>query len=56
MGARSTFPFNGVADWTCVNEKHWLFEGAGMKNGDSIPGLVGWEHHGEPADIRDSRF
>lgn len=51
MGARSTFPFNGTADWTCVNEKHWLFEGTGMKNGDSIPGLVGWEHHGEPADI-----
>ncbi len=42
MGARSTVPYNGVADWTCVNEKHWLFEGAGMKNGDSILGLVGW--------------
>lgn len=22
-----------------------------MKNGDSIKGLVGWEHHGEPADL-----
>jgi hypothetical protein len=22
-----------------------------MKNGDSIKGLVGWEHHGHPADI-----
>jgi len=22
-----------------------------LKNGDKIPGLVGWEHHGEPADI-----
>ncbi len=21
-----------------------------MKNGDSIPGLVGWEHHGHPAN------
>jgi N,N-dimethylformamidase beta subunit-like, C-terminal len=51
MGARSTFPFNGTADWTCVNERHWLFEETGMKNGDSIPGLVGWEHHGEPANI-----
>jgi hypothetical protein len=50
MGARSTFPYNGGADWTCVNEKHWLFEGTGMKNGDSIRGLVGWEHHGLPAD------
>jgi hypothetical protein len=51
MGARSTFPYNGTADWTCINEKHWLFEGTGMHNGDSFPGLVGWEHHGEPASI-----
>jgi hypothetical protein len=21
------------------------------ENGDAIPGLAGWEHHGEPADI-----
>ena len=49
MGARTTDPANGGADWTCVNEKHWLFEGTGMKNGDSIKGLVGWEHHGHPA-------
>jgi len=51
MGARSTLPYNGVADWMCVNDTHWLFDGTGMKNGDSIPGLVGWEHHGEPASI-----
>lgn len=51
MGARSTDPYNGGADWTCVNERHWLFEGTGMKNGDKIPGLVGWEHHGEPAPL-----
>jgi len=51
MGARSTFPYNGSADWTCTHEKHWLFEGTGMKNGDRIPGLVGWEHHGLPAEI-----
>ncbi|MBM3836176.1 MAG: hypothetical protein FJ403_23540 [Verrucomicrobia bacterium] len=51
MGARSTFPYNGGADWTCVHETHWLFEGTGMKNGDSVRGLVGWEHHGLPADI-----
>ncbi|MCA8987594.1 MAG: hypothetical protein KDA78_08140 [Planctomycetaceae bacterium] len=48
MGVRSVVPFNGGGDWTCSNEKHWLFAGTGMKNGDSIPGLVGWEHHGEP--------
>ena len=51
MGARSTEPANGGADWTCVNERHWLFADTGMKNGDAIPGLVGWEHHGEPAAL-----
>jgi hypothetical protein len=51
MGARTTDPANGGADWTCVTDTHWLFEGTGMKNGDSIPGLVGWEHHGHPAAI-----
>ena len=51
MGARSTYPYNGTAHWTCIKENHWLFEGTGLKNGDSIPGLVGWEHHGEPANI-----
>ena len=35
-----------------MNEKHWLFERTGMKNGDSIKGLVGWEHHGHPAAIQ----
>jgi hypothetical protein len=52
MGARTTTPANGSADWTCVNEKHWIFEGTGMKNGDSIKDLVGWEHHGHPAPIQ----
>ena len=51
MGARTTAPANGGADWTCVQEKHWLFAGTGMRKGDAIPGLVGWEHHGEPADL-----
>jgi hypothetical protein len=48
MGARTTNPANGSADWTCIQAKHWLFAGTGMKNGDSIKGLVGWEHHGPP--------
>ncbi|MGY8639746.1 MAG: N,N-dimethylformamidase beta subunit family domain-containing protein [Verrucomicrobiales bacterium] len=48
MGVRSVVPFNGGGDWTCRKADHWIFEGTGMKNGDSIPGLVGWEHHGEP--------
>jgi hypothetical protein len=48
IGARSVVPFNGGGDWTCVRPQHWVFDGTGMKGGESIPGLVGWEHHGEP--------
>ncbi|HUF62797.1 MAG TPA: N,N-dimethylformamidase beta subunit family domain-containing protein [Verrucomicrobiales bacterium] len=49
IGAHSTPPVTGGADWTCVLPGHWIFEGTGMKKGDSIPGLVGWEWHGDPA-------
>lgn len=48
IGARTIVPFNGGGDWTCAKPDHWIFEGTGMKRGDSIPGLVGWEFHGEP--------
>jgi hypothetical protein len=51
IGARDVYPYSGGGDWTCAREKHWLFAGTGMKDGDGIPGLVGWEWHGEPADI-----
>lgn len=53
MGVRSVVPFNGGGDWTCVNPTHWLFADTNMKEGDSIPGLVGWEHHGEPDPERE---
>lgn len=51
IGAHSTGPVTGGADWTCVAPDHWLFAGTGMKRGDGIPGLVGWEWHGDPAPI-----
>jgi hypothetical protein len=51
IGARSIFPFNGGGDWTCTQPEHWIYEGTGMKKGESIPGLVGWEHHGAPASL-----
>lgn len=51
IGARTVIPYNGEGDWTCAKPDHWIFEGTGMKKGDSIPGLVGWEHHGAPAKI-----
>jgi hypothetical protein len=38
----------GMGDWTCVAPDHWLFQGTGMKKGDSIPKLIGWEYHGQP--------
>ena len=51
IGAHSTGPVTGGADWICAKPDHWLFEGTGMKQGDGIPGLVGWEWHGDPAPI-----
>jgi hypothetical protein len=38
----------GAADWICQAPKHWIFDGTGMKKGDRIPQLVGWEYHGQP--------
>ncbi|MDO8544704.1 MAG: hypothetical protein Q7S40_30040 [Opitutaceae bacterium] len=51
MGARNVSPVNGGGDWIVTKPNHWIFEGTGMKSGDRIPGLVGWEYHGNPADI-----
>jgi len=51
MGAVNVLPVNGGGDWFCVKPEHWMFDGTGMKKGDRIPGLVGWEYHGEPAKI-----
>jgi hypothetical protein len=51
IGARNIYPFSGGADWVCTAAEHWLFAGTGMKNGDGIPGLVGFEWMGAPADI-----
>ena len=48
MGVRNVEPVNGGGDWTITRPDHWMFEGTGMKRGDSIPGLVGWEYHGRP--------
>ncbi|MEZ6104849.1 MAG: DUF6605 domain-containing protein [Pirellulaceae bacterium] len=51
MGARNVEPVNGGGDWICTKPDHWMFEGTGMKAGESIPGLIGWEYHGQPADL-----
>ncbi|HNQ73260.1 MAG TPA: twin-arginine translocation signal domain-containing protein [Verrucomicrobiota bacterium] len=51
VGAHSTGVVTGGADWVCVLPEHWIFAGTGMRRGEGIPGLVGWEWHGDPADI-----
>lgn len=51
MGARNVEPVNGGGDWTATKTRHWIFDNTGMKDGDSIPGLIGWEYHGQPAEI-----
>ena len=51
IGARDVYPYGGIADWICRDEKHWIFAGTGMKDGEGIPGLVGFEWKGDPADI-----
>jgi hypothetical protein len=51
IGAHSTGPVTGGADWICTIEDHWLYKDTRMKNGDRIPGVIGWEYHGDPAPI-----
>ncbi len=51
IGAHSTGPVTGGADWICSSPAHWIYAGTGMKQGDGIPGVIGWEWHGDPAEI-----
>ena len=51
MGARNPSVPTGSGDWVVTRQDHWIFEGTGMRNGDKIPGLVGWEHCGDPLDL-----
>jgi hypothetical protein len=51
IGARTITPYNGSGDWIVADPSAWIFEGTGMQQGDRIPGLVGWEFHGDPAPI-----
>lgn len=47
MGVKSYGP--GYGDWTVTRADHWMFDGAAMKNGEAIVGLIGWEFHGTPS-------
>jgi len=52
MGVRNIEPVNGGGDWIITKPEHWIFNDTGIKQGDRIPGLIGWEYHGQPADIK----
>ena len=53
MGARNVEPVNGGGDWVCTQPEHWLYRDTGMNEGERIPGLIGWEYHGDPpTDLR----
>jgi hypothetical protein len=51
IGARNVPPVTGGGPWVCSLSEHWIFAGTGMRKGDGIPGLVGWEWMGRPAPI-----
>jgi hypothetical protein len=51
IGAHSTGQVTGGADWICDLPDHWIYQQTGMKRGDAIPGVIGWEWHGDPAPI-----
>ena len=51
MGAHSTGPVTGGADWVCSKPDHWIYANTGMKQDERIPGVIGWEWHGDPANI-----
>ena len=38
----------GYTDFVVSNGKSWVYEGTGLKTGDTIKNLVGWEYHGLP--------
>ncbi len=51
IGGRTDDPATGRGDWICTSPDHWIYQGTGMAMGDRVPGLVGWEYHGDPAPI-----
>ncbi len=38
----------GWGHFRCTSPSHWMYEGTGMQQGDSIFLLMGWEYHGAP--------
>lgn len=42
----------GYGSFVCVLPDHWIYKNTGMKKGDSISNLVGWEYNGRPVSER----
>lgn len=38
----------GYGDFICTDPGHWVFKNTGMKKGEGIKNLVGWEYNGRP--------
>ena len=51
IGAHSTGDVVGHYPWICTLPDHWIYAGTGMRAGEQIPGVIGWEFHGDPAPI-----
>ena len=43
----------GYGSFICKEPDHWLFDNTGLKEGDSIENLIGWEYHGRPVGPQD---
>ena len=37
-------PLSSGGDWICAKPEHWICKDTGMKKGDRVPGLIGWEY------------
>lgn len=44
----STTYGSGYGDWVVTKPDHWVYQGTGLRKGDKIPAIIGWEFHGPP--------
>jgi hypothetical protein len=40
----SEIDYGASSPWVVTNANHWIYRGTGVKNGDTIPGLIGYEY------------
>jgi hypothetical protein len=45
VGSGSGSGIIGGGDWVIRDADHWIFKDTGLRNGDRIEGIVGWEYH-----------